>query len=110
MTVSEHDISLALDWLVANAGPAAKARAEREYLSEWRKSKKAILMAQSELKTVSERETYAYSHPEYIAVLEGYRAAVEADERFRWLQVAADTKIQVWRSENANQRIQAKVG
>jgi len=108
--ITEDEISLALDWLVKNAGPASKARAEREYLTEYRKSKKAILMSQSDAKTVSERETYAYGHPEYLEVLEGYRAAVEADEKFRWLQVAADTKIQVWRSENANNRIQAKVG
>jgi len=107
--ISESDIDRTLDWLVKNAGPAAAARAARLHIEEFRKTKKALLMAQSDAKTIADREAYAYSHPEYIELLEGYRAAVEADERFRWLQETAHIRIETWRTLCSNARVQAKI-
>ena len=108
--ITEESIEKALDWLRNNAEAAAQARANVLYLEEYRKSKKALLMAQSDAKTVSERETYAYGHEDYLTLLEGYKAAVEADTKFRWLQSAAEARIDAWRTLNANHRIQARVG
>ena len=107
--IPDEDIERALTWLASNAIKAASARAQREYLDEFRRSKRAVLMSQSDAKTVSERETYAYMHPEYLELLEGYKAAVEADEKNRWLLEAAKAKIEVWRSQQANARTQEKV-
>lgn len=56
---------------------AAKAKADVVYLTEFRKSKKAILMQEAQvngLKTGQERESYAYAHSEYIELLEGLKA------------------------------------
>lgn len=106
--ITEAQIEVVLDWLVKNADPAAKARADRCHIEEFRKSKKAILMAQSDAKTVADREAYAYSHPEYLELLAGYKVAVEADEKFRWLMTAADAKIEIFRTMQANARAQGK--
>ena len=85
----------------------AKSRSERIYLEQWRKSKKALLMRSEEalkLKTVAEREAYAYAHTEYIQVIEGLRDATEIEEKHRWALISLQLEIEVWRSMNANQR------
>ena len=108
--ISEDDVGRALDWLVKNAAAAAKARADVAYLEEYRKSKKALLMTEAPAGTVASIESYAYAHPDYLTLLEGYKEAVRVDTEFRWLQASAMARIDAWRTLNANQRIQSKVG
>ena len=100
------DPNKAVDFLLANAGKYARAKAERIHIEEYRKSKKALLMAECPEKAANAREQYAYSHPEYIALLDGLKAAVEVEEQLRWAQIAAQLRVEVWRSENANNRAQ----
>ena len=88
----------------------AKAKAEAEYLKEFRKSKKALLMVEAEqigLKTGQERESYAYSHQEYTELLEGLKQAIEQSESLRWRMTIAEKRVEVWRSQNANNRKEA---
>ena len=100
------DPNKAVDYLLANAGKFAKAKSERVYLEEFRKSKKAILMSQSTLEAANAREQYAYSHPEYLLLLDGLRAAVEVEEKLRWDLIAAQARVEIWRTEQANNRNQ----
>lgn len=96
----------AVDYILANAGKYAKAKSERVHLEEFRKSKKALLMAQCPERAVNAREQYAYSHPEYIALLDGLRAAIEIEEGLRWSQTAAQLRVEIWRSQEATNRAQ----
>lgn len=98
------DPNKAVDFLLANAGKYAKAKAERIHIEEFRKSKKALLMGECVEKAVNAREQYAYSHPEYIALLQGLKAAVEIEESLRWSQIAAQLRVEIWRSEQATNR------
>jgi len=98
------DPQSAVDFLIKTAPIYAKARAERVYLEEFRKSKKALLMQQSGEKTAAMQERDAYAHPEYLGLLAALRVAVEAEENARWLMVAAQTRVEVWRSQNASNR------
>jgi hypothetical protein len=82
----------------------AKAKAERIYLEEYKKSLKAILMNGSLESAVNAQERDAYSHPQYITLLEGLKAAVETEEEVRWALVAAQARIEVWRSQEASSR------
>ena len=82
----------------------AKAKAERVYIEHFRKSKKAILMVQSDAKTATEREQYAYSHPEYVQLLEGLRAATEIEEKCRWALEKFKIEFEHWRTLQANER------
>lgn len=102
----DRDPHKAVDYIIANAGKFAKAKSERVYLEEFRKSKKALLMAQSTAEAANAREQYAYSHDEYLALLDGLKAAVEVEEKLRWDLVAAQARVEIWRTEQANNRNQ----
>ncbi len=106
----EEDISpfRALDFIRDNAEKYAIAKANVVYLSEYRKTLKAILMVECTAKTQSEKESYAYAHQSYIAHLEALRLATEECERIRWLIVGAQAKIEVWRSLEASGRMEVK--
>jgi hypothetical protein len=98
------DPNKAVDFLINNAKKYAAAKANRVYLEEFRKSKKAILMNQCEEKAANSREQYAYSHPEYLEILSGLKLAVEIEEELRWHQIAAQLRVEVWRSQEASNR------
>ena len=98
------DPNKAVDFLLANAPRYAKAKAERIYIEQYRKSLKSILFTESDSKTVADREAEAYSHPKYLDLLHGLKAAVEAEEALRWQMVAAEARIEVWRSQEASNR------
>lgn len=98
------DPNQAIDYLLKNAGKFAKAKAERVYLEEFRKTKKAILMGDAPDGTVAAKEQYAYSHQDYKSLLEGLREAVEIEEKLRWDMLAAQMRVEVWRSQEASNR------
>jgi hypothetical protein len=108
---AEINIFKSLDFIRDNAPAYAKAKSARVYLEEFRKSKKALLMRQAEIdghKTSAAQEREAYAHPEYLALLEGLQGAVEEEESLRWLIVAAQAKIECWRTIEANRRVEAR--
>lgn len=85
----------------------AKAKGERIYLEEFRKSKKAMLMRDAELaghKTAAAQEREAYADAEYQKLLLALQAATEAEETYRWKLTQATTAIEVWRSQEASNR------
>jgi hypothetical protein len=98
-----HD---AVDYIIHNASKFANAKAARVYLEEFRKSKKALLMAQSTAEAANAREQYAYSHAEYLALLDGLREAIEIEEKLKWDIEAARMRVEIWRTEQANNRMQ----
>lgn len=98
------DPNKAIDFLLNNAGKFSKAKADRIYLEEFRKSKKALLMNQCQEKTVNAREQYAYSHPEYVQLLDGLRAAVEVEEDLKWHLISAQLRVDVYRTQEASNR------
>ena len=109
---SEINIFKALDFIRDNSAAFAKAKAERVYLEEFRKTKKAMLMRLAEVdgaKSSATQERDAYAHPEYMELLHALKVAVEQEETLRWMIVAAQAKVEVWRSLGANQRAQDKV-
>ena len=102
--INEEHVEKALAFMRDNAEELAKAKAARIYLEQFRKSQKAILYTKAPQGTIPERESWAYSQPEYLEVLEGLQAAVENEERLKWLMTAAELKVEVWRTQSANSR------
>jgi len=100
-TIDPHK---SIDYMIKNAKAYAQAKAEVTYLEQYRKSKKAILFASAMGNTIADKESYAYSHPEYLELLEGLKAAVEEAERLRWMLVAAQARIDVYRTQEASNR------
>lgn len=108
---AEINIFKSLDFIRDNAPAYAQAKAKRIYLGEYRKTKKALCMRAAEsagVNAISAQERDAYADPDYEALLEGLREAVEEEERLRWLMIAAQAKIEVWRSLESSRRIEAK--
>ncbi len=94
----------AVDYILKHARQFAVAKAQRVYLEEFRKSKKAILMKASLENALGAQERDAYAHPEYLELLQGLKQAVEIEEKLRWDLIAAQARIEIWRSEQANMR------
>jgi hypothetical protein len=94
-----------IDFIFKHSKEYAQAKAEVTYLEEFRKSKKAILFSQAIGNTVADRENQAYAHPEYQELLKGLQAAVERAEELRWKLIAAQARIDCWRSQEASNRV-----
>lgn len=95
----------AVNFLIENAPKFAQAKAERVYVENFLRSKKSLLMNQYD-GSIAAKEAYAYAHPEYRELLEGLRAAVEAEETLKWQMTAAELRVEIWRSQEATNRRQ----
>ena len=103
-----RDPHKAVEYILRNAKAHAKAKAERNYLEEYRKSLKAMLMKQCLETAIGAQEREAYAHEEYQQHLMAIREAVQKEEFLRWKMVAAEAMIEVWRSQEATKRMDYK--
>ncbi len=102
--VSDESLEKALDYLRDTALDAANARASRLYLDDYSRVVKAMVMSEHLAEPVNAQERYAYSDLRYKNHLEALKLAIYEDEKARYLREAAAIKIEVWRSEQANER------
>jgi hypothetical protein len=98
----------AIQYLIDTAPLYAKAKADRMYLEEFRKSRKAQLMSQAGTEVLGKQEVYAYAHADYVRILEGIREAVTLEEEYRFLMRAAEARIEVWRTNQYSARMEIK--
>lgn len=106
------DPNEAVDYMISKSTEYAQAKANRIYVEEYRKTLKAELCKKALEKgyeAVNAQEREAYSHPDYKKHLEAIKEAVEAEEKLRWMLIAAEARISVWRSLEASNRVQDKV-
>lgn len=104
MSYTEQDAEKAVQWLIENAEKIARARADRWKAEEMLKPTRALIMAEHADKPVNAQEREALSSPRYAEAIERAADAVREDELNRALVKAAEMKIEVWRSEQANLR------
>ena len=105
--MEEINPNAAVDFLLINAGLFAKAKAEREYLEEFRKSKKALLMQEAfcaGVDTMAGQERDAYARIEYQDLLKGLKEAVETEEKLKFQLIGAQLRVDIWRTNQANNR------
>ena len=108
-SLEDIDIFHTLEYIKNTAQKYAKAKAERMYVEEYRKTLKAKIMSEDKSQPVNAQERNAYSHPSYEQHLLAIKEAVEIEEELRWKLIAAQAMVEVWRSLSANQRAEAKV-
>ena len=106
--MENRDPHAAVDYILLNGKNFAKAKAERCYLEEYRKSLKAMLMKRSMENAIGAQEREAYAHSEYVQLLEGLRDAIEIEEKLRWDLIGAQDRVEIWRTEQANNRAEGK--
>jgi hypothetical protein len=85
----------------------AAAESHRQYLLEFRKSKKAMLMIAAEkagFNSVAAQEREAYAHSEYLDLLAGLEIAIQDAERLKWELRIAESGMSLWQSMMANKR------
>jgi len=105
--INDSRAEKAVEYLRDNAKHYGQAKANRIYLEEFRKVKKALGMKDAELDGVNSaaaQEREAYAGADYLELITGLRAAVEAEERIRWEMEAARMTVEVWRTQSANNR------
>jgi len=107
--VQDRDPHEAVDYILRHAKQFAKAKAERTYIEHYRKSLKAILMKKSNESAIGAQEREAYAHPEMLELIRGLQAAVEIEEKLKWHITAAELRVEIWRTEQANNRQEFKV-
>lgn len=110
MIISDEQVQAAFDFLNTKAEDAAKARAMRIYMEEFRKTVKSNCMKKHEGKPIAAQERDAYSDLEYQAHLRTMREAIATDEWHRWMQASSVATIEAWRTFQANRRGEQKVG
>jgi hypothetical protein len=104
MTFTDDEIGAAIDYLRDSSSRAAEARAQVGYLEQWLRSLRATLALRAVGSSMAEREAIALSHADYLAAIDAYKVAVEADAKFRFLREAAKAKIEAWQTHSANER------
>ena len=98
------DANDAVDFIYKTAPIFAKAQSEHDYLCEFRKTKKSLLMLASPETSAVMREADAYANPEYLQVLEGMKVSGEAAIALKWQLEAAKLRVEIYRTDSANNR------
>ena len=104
----DRDPHKAVDYILLNGKNFARAKSERIYLEEYRKSLKSILMKRSMENSLGAQEREAYAHDVYLQLLKGLKEAIEAEEKLRWDLIGAQARVEIWRTEQANNRAEGK--
>ena len=102
--ITEKQVQQAVDYLRDTAKEAAAARANRRYLEEFRKSRKALIMKDHVDLPVSAQEREAYASDEYQKHLRAMQMAIELDTKLSFLREASQAKIDAWQTMSANYR------
>lgn len=109
------DPQAAVDYMIAHSKAYAMAEANKVYMEEMRKTIKAEEMkaaeriGNGEYKTAAMQEREAYASPRYKEHLRALQEAVRQREELRWMLIAAQARIEVWRSQEASNRNTVKV-
>jgi hypothetical protein len=100
----EIDPNKAVEFILKNSKDFAEAKAQRVYIENFLRSKKSILMSLAKSSTISGAEAEAYAHPDYVTLIEGLKEAVAKEEKLKWQLIAAQARIEIWRTTEASNR------
>lgn len=103
------DPTRAIEYIQKNAGVYAEAKSNRVHIEGYLKYLKASLMNKSDSNSLGAKETYAYSHPDYLDQLKAMQIAVEMEERMKYLLEAAKMKVEVWKTQEYTKRTEMRI-
>ena len=106
--MTETEAQKAIDYIRDSAPEFAKAKSERTYIENYLKVVKAKEMANSDKKTLGDREIDAYMSMEYETQLRGMRQAVAIEEELKWRMEAAKLRFEHYRVQSYNSRVEIK--
>ena len=94
----------AVEFIIKQSSIFAAAKANRTYIENYLRSAKSKLMMESTATSIAAKEMEAYATDDYIALLDGLKVAVETEEKLRWQLIAAQERVQIWRTQEATNR------
>jgi hypothetical protein len=94
----------AVEFIIKQSGVFAEAKANRTYIENYLRSAKSKLMLESSASSIAAKEMEAYATDDYIQLLKGLKEAVEIEEKLKWQLIAAQARIEIWRSQEATNR------
>lgn len=100
----EIDPNKAVEFILKNSKNFSEAKSQRVYIENFLRSKKSILMSLAKSSTISGAEAEAYAHPDYVTLIEGLKEAVAKEEMLKWQLIAAQARIEIWRTTEASNR------
>jgi hypothetical protein len=89
----------------------APARANREYLDEYKKSMLAMLMKDAERNGFNSgvaQEREARASESYLKLLDDLKTAVMEEEKIRYHLKAVELEIEIYRTKSANERAERR--
>ena len=98
------DPNKAIEFIIKQSGIYAQAKANRVYIENYLRSAKSMMMMESTATSIAAKEMEAYATDDYIALLDGLKVAVETEEKLRWQLIAAQERVQIWRTQEATNR------
>src|SRR5690348_12119694 len=99
--ITPEEADKALHYLIDSSSKAAAARANRLHLEDFSRVLKARLMCECQDLPVNAQERQAYASGEYERHLLGLKAAIEEDEKLRFLREAADARLRAFQTQSA---------
>ena len=97
----------AIRYIAENAPLFAQAKANRVFIENYLRTVKSRLMNE-EAGTLGNKDAYAYAHKDYVEQLEGLKAATEEEERLKYMLLAAQARIEVWKTQEYTKRQELK--
>ena len=100
-SLEDIDIFHTLEYIKNTAQKYAKAKSERMYVEEYRKTLKAKIMSEDKSQPVNAQERNAYSHPDYEQHLLAIKEAVEIEfDREKYLIIPQSAILLLIRNED----------
>lgn len=103
----EIDPNRAIKFIAENAPVFAKAKANRVFIENYLSTIKSKLMLEED-GTLGHKDAYAKSHPDYVAQLEALKVATEQEETLKYMLLAAQARIEVWKTNEYSKRQELK--
>lgn len=95
------------------AAEFAQAESERVYLTEFRKSKKALLMKDAEIRkpglSAAAQEREAYANAEYMQLLESLKWATEKALFAKFKLKQYEMRFEAWRTKESTKRAEMNI-
>jgi len=102
--MKEYDPNDAIDFIFKTAPAYAKAKGELAQFEAFKHSLKAIEMSKSEATSLGGKEVDAYKSQAYQELCETIGLATEEAEALKWQLIAAQLRVEIWRSQEASNR------
>ena len=102
--ITDEEAEKANDYIKLNARHFADARAQHIYLKNFRKSRRSMLYNEAPAGSNNDKLAWAERHEQYLEVLLGLKEAGFKEEKLRWEMTAAQAKIEMYRTQQANMR------